>query len=292
MGFPWKSPQSRQDKEEIVPQNNEYSKLSAEQILEKFKSENWGNMDDDKRIALFQEMENRNAYFQGREPAKIAATNSDEFYGTYNNVFNRIEINVSNVSSYEALDTYVHESNHAYQTNCVENGTGYEEHMLNMMQAETARTPQGHLYNYENDSPYYDMQCNELDSNNQAAKFLIGQKSRYANDSEYRTYIVERSNHFQKVNATMKNAKELRNAMQIEQTKRAYLNGDISEEQFLSMVQNIQNKNYEDAAAKESYLVENELVQMKDEFSKQETMQSKNTENSNSNNNVEDGMGI
>lgn len=246
MGFSWKPPQVEYEKEETVQIRSEYSKLSAEQILDKFKSENWENMDDDKRIALFQEMENRNAYFQGRESAVVTATNS---------------------------------------------GTGYDEHMLNMMQAETARTQQGNLYNYANESPYYDMQCNELDSNNKAAKFLIGQKSRYVNDSEYRTYIVERSNHFQKVNATMKNAKELRIAMQIEQTKRAYLNGDISEEQFLSMVQNIQNKNYEDVAEKESYLVENELIQMQNEFSKEENMQSENTENTNPNDS-KDGMGL
>ena len=147
----------------------DYSKLSNDQLLDSFKSDNWSQMKENDRVAVIQELENRTAAEQGRESAVVVSSSKVTSYGSYNSTTNQMNINVSNISSYETLDTFAHESNHAYQTYCVNNGIGYDEYTRNMMGVETARDQNGNLYNYARTSPQYDMQCNELDSNNKAA---------------------------------------------------------------------------------------------------------------------------
>ncbi len=247
-------------------QREDYSKLSREQLLDKFQSSNWGNMKDEDRINLVQEMENRNAAQQGRAPALVVQSGSLGSYGSYNSLNNQMKINVSNFSSYEVLDTYVHESNHAYQHSCMANGAGYDQHMLNMMQAETARDENGALYNYAQQSPYYDMQCNELDSNNRALSFMMGEKSRYEKDAAYKSYISERFCHFQDVNTAITLQEENRRSLQKLQADEAFKRGDITKEQYKSLVENIQNTGFEDSAVKESFALETQLSEIHNGF--------------------------
>ena len=171
----------------------DYSTYSKDELLDTFKTENWEKLDDENRIAIVQEMENRTAVEQGRPPAEIVSSYDVGTYGGYTSTNNQISINVSDFSSYETLDTYVHESTHAYQSHCIQTGEGYDDHTLSMMEAEMARDEQGNLYNYARSSPEYDMQCDELDSNNKAATFMLEQRARYEHDPEYRTYIEERA---------------------------------------------------------------------------------------------------
>ncbi len=268
MKFEWKqSARESQNKK----QGEDYSKLSREQLLDKFQSSNWSKMNDEARINLVQEMENRNATLQGRTPAVVVQSGSLGSYGSYNNLENQMRINVSNFSSYEVLDTYVHESNHAYQHACVKNGTGYDEHMLNMMQTETVRDENGSLYNYARQSPYYDMQCNELDSNNKALAFMMGEKSRFEKDVEYQSYISERFCHFQDVNTALTLQDENRRAMQVMQADEAFARGDITEEQHSSLISNLQNTEFEDNAVKGSLVLEVQLAEIHNEFSQETT---------------------
>ena len=260
-----------------LPSEIDYSGYSDEEILDFFKSENWNVLDDKHRVAIIQEMENRNASEQGRSPATVVSLDSDDCYGQYNNLSNKLEVDVTNVSSYEVLDTYVHESNHAYQYYCINNKGKFNEETIDMIQAELARDENGNLYNYARSSPAYDIQCNELDSNNAAAEFMLAQRERYQNDSEYREYINERANHFANVNDSLIKNKEQRVAMQTDQTNIAYIRGDISEKQYSEIVDKLSDPNYEDPAAARSKELGGEFNELNKEYANESGVQN-NTE--------------
>ena len=235
---------------------NDFSDYSDEELLEQFKSENWNSMSASDRIHLLQQMENRNAALQGREPAYIAPEWRPEYYGAYNDQSNVIFVDVESYSSYEALDTYIHESNHALQYHCIETGEKYDAHTLTMMRAECARDDHGILYNYATKSPAYDMQCSELDSNNVAAAFLASHADLYGDDPEYRKYIEQRNSHFTEVNEAMQSSPTYRKGLQRDQIYQAYCRGDISEQDAASAFENLKDGNgIDDNTAQQSFQV-------------------------------------
>lgn len=260
MKFFWSRP--ARDNEQQV----DYSSYSKDQLLNSFKSDNWEKLSEDNKIAVLQEVENRNASEQGRPAATVVSANDANIYGSYTSTDNQIKINVSNFSSYEVLDTYVHESSHAYQSHCIETGEGYDDHTLSMMEAEMARDERGSLYNYATTSPEYDMQCDELDSNNKAASFMLEQRARYENDPSYRAYIEERANHFNQVNSSIENNPEDRARLQNNQAYLAYVRGDITEEQYTSLSDNINNENFQDTAATQSQKIGASLDALNKEY--------------------------
>lgn len=244
----------------------DYSTYSKDELLDTFKTENWEKLDDENRIAIIQEMENRTAVEQGRPPAEIVSSYDVGTYGGYTSTNNQISINVSDFSSYETLDTYVHESTHAYQSHCIQTGEGYDDHTLSMMEAEMAREEQGNLYNYARSSPEYDIQCDELDSNNKAAIFMLEQRGRYEHDPEYRTYIEERATHFSEVNSTLDNNFEDRVRLQNDQAYVAYIRGDISEDQYNSLSEKINNEEYQDPTVVQSHDVGDAIAALNIEY--------------------------
>lgn len=243
-----------------------YSEKTQDELLNTFKSDEWCQLSEENRVAVIQEIENRNALEQGREPATIVSMSSEGVYGSYNGTSNCIQINVSDFSSYETLDTYVHESNHAYQAYCIENGIGYDDNVRSMMQAEMARDEKGNLYNYADTSPLYDMQCDELDSNNKAANFLLAERDRYQGDSEYCAYIQERAEHFEMVNSSLQENVQLRDAMQHNQVYNAYARGDISEEQYADLNTAIGNDGCIDSTVIESQSIGEQMTALSTEL--------------------------
>ncbi len=247
-------------------ETKDYSKFSNDQLLDSFKSDNWSQMKENDRVGVIQELENRTAAEQGREPAVVVSSSRVTSYGSYNSTTNQMNINVSNFSSYETLDTFAHESNHAYQTYCVNNGIGYDEYTRNMMGVETARDQNGNLYNYARTSPQYDMQCNELDSNNKAASFVIGEKDRYSSDPAYKDYVAERDSHFKDVNTALDNNQAMRTSMQNDQTYTSYVRGDITEETYNSLSESINDPNHIDPTVSESHTIGESLSLLNEEL--------------------------
>ena len=247
-------------------ETKDYSKFSNDQLLDSFKSDNWSQMKENDRVGVIQELENRTAAEQGREPAVVVSSSRVTSYGSYNSTTNQMNINVSNFSSYDTLDTFAHESNHAYQTYCVNNGIGYDEYTRNMMGVETARDQNGNLYNYARTSPQYDMQCNELDSNNKAASFVIGEKDRYSSDPAYKDYVAERDSHFKDVNTALDNNQAMRTSMQNDQTYTSYVRGDITEETYNSLSESINDPNHIDPTVSESHTIGESLSLLNEEL--------------------------
>ena len=224
------------------PTATRFSGATNDQLLDSFRSSNWNQLASDDRIAVVQELENRAAVLQGREPARVVPMNDFRYYGSYDDSTNQMKVNVDqNVSPYEVLDTFVHENNHAYQAECIKNDTGYDEFTRHMMAAESARDQNGNLYNYYGSSPAYDRQLNEMDSNNAAARFLIGQSERYGDDPAYREYLEDRIEHFEQVNSDLDANPEAVKQQQMDQLDRAHAMGDLSDEQYESAMDHVEN---------------------------------------------------
>lgn len=259
---------SEQQSEERI----DYSHLSDDELLDSFKSDSWNNLDEEHRVAIVQEMEHRNAVVQGREPATVVSMDDPRYYGQYNAPKNQLSIDVTNVSSYETLDTYVHETNHAYQEFAIKNGSEqYDEHTLNMMKAEMARDERGNLYNYATASPEYDIQCDELDSNNKAAEYLVAEKDRYGEDPEYRVYIKERAEHFEQINSSLENDVDKRASLQMNQAEIAWIRGDLSDDEYETLKDNLSNSEFQDETVDESHKVGDAVIALNNEYELEES---------------------
>ena len=227
------------------------------EVIQKFTSKIWNQYSNNQKIGILQNLENIRAKRQGRRPVNIKEYNLKEFYGEYNGNENTMFVNL-NHSSYEVLDTYLHEARHAYQEKSVKKGEGYDEHSFNMIKAENVVDENGNLYNYIEDGVGYDTACCELDANNEAMRTMLSYSEEFGSDPEYLNYLEERKNHFQDVNETLKEEREQRQEIQKEQAEKAYYRGDLSEEEYTEIKEHVE-ENRMDRMEKDSPYIENSL---------------------------------
>ena len=183
---------------EIQDYKKQLQAVSNESLLSNFRSDAWQKIQDkDKRIALLQEVENRNAKEQGREPCTVQELDSLETdYGVYSGSQRTISVNINdqlisssgviNNSSYEVLDTIYHEGEHAYQDKCVETKTGLPKTTIDMCEVENVRG------NYKGKIPYDHCTC-EVDSNNVAVNKVMDSGKLFEGDPKYSEYLEKRS---------------------------------------------------------------------------------------------------
>jgi len=163
-----------------------------DEILDRYRSSSWESMYDEDKLAVLQDTENMIAEEHGRAPCVVRPTSNDEVYGFCDSSQGYIAVNLSNCQNpYEALDTLVHEDNHIQQDYNFEHGTGYDAAAMGIMKSEKSY--------YQSNGNAYDAQNLEMDSNNAAASYLIGEEERYADDPAYADYIQSRGNHYQNV---------------------------------------------------------------------------------------------
>lgn len=233
------------------PDKIDFSKMSNSELLDQFLSINWNAINEENRVGCIQEIENRSAVEQGREAATIVSMHNSNNYGQYNNMGNVIDIDVTTCSSYETFDTYWHESyGHAMQYQALQTGKGYEKNTLDMMQVELARDENGKLYNYSMNSVMNGLQTVELDANNKAAEKMMAESNRYKEDLDYKQYIEDRNTYFNGnkeyygVLEDLEAFSKDRTALQNQQVYASYVRGDISEEQYQTLNQHINNPDY------------------------------------------------
>ncbi len=222
--------------------SSEYSKVSTQDLLSKFKTENWSQLNSEQRLGVFQELENRYAKEQHRPAAKIEAEGNSSNLGSYSSSGNTIKIRVDDFpgnNSYEQLDSYFHESRHAQQAQAIKTGKGLDETTKDMCQVEMAHTKEGHLYNYINTDPYYDLQTCEMDSNNFATSKLLENKELFQDDASFDKYIMERQKHFEKVNKSNQERGDMRARIQTSNIDRSLQKGDISKGQAIRLKEHI-----------------------------------------------------
>ncbi len=259
----------------------DYTDMSEDELLNQFKSEQWNQLDEEKRVAIFQEMENRNAVAENRNPANVESLHSNRSYGSYNDTNNTLSINVAqDISSYETLDTYQHEMTHGQQSRNIDANAGYDAHTLSMIKAESTRDKDGYLIAYASDGAQlhpngaseYDVQCNEMDSNQQAAEFLMSQKDRYQEDNAYSDYIKSRAEHFEVVNEALHDNDQGRRALQHRQAEIGYKNQALSKEEYDAVEENLNNTDFKDVSTQKNEEIAAQLRELDKELSeKQET---------------------
>ena len=227
-----------------------YADYSNEELMSNFRSENWGKLSHSKRIAVLQEVENRNAASQGRKPCSVKPAESKNDYGCYYAHSNRIEVNVNDSikdadgkrignSSYQVLDTIYHEGEHAHQTNCVKNQVGppqgLPETTRDLCKVEDSRGVYPKFDKNGNQvggvMRYSYCTC-ELDSNNAAARKVLESGEQFRGDTKYDEYLADRERHFERVsNFDMSEVRSQQN----DAVYKAYQNGDISQQKHDDM---------------------------------------------------------
>lgn len=168
--------------------------------LNAFQSDSWNGLSNEEKKQLLKDFEWDYAQsIQLKAIPTIKEINSTNLYGGYSPKVNCITINLSKLDNpYEALDTIVHEVNHAYQCQCISEKKMYSEGERAIMHAE--------FQEYRNSGVEYDLQMVEMDSNNHAAEFIICQCSeKMANDPAYYEYLVSRNEHFTGLNTYIDN---------------------------------------------------------------------------------------
>lgn len=224
----------------------QYADSTDKELLTNFRSENWDKLSNNKRIAVLQEVENRNAASQGRTPCTVKSTDSKSEYGCYYPSTNKIEVNVNDHikgengerisnNSYQVLDTIYHEGEHAHQKNCVNNQIGPPQGL-----SQTTRD----FCNIENSKDVYPefdektgnqiggvMTYNhctcELDSNNVAARKVMESKDIFRGDKKYDEYLDNREQYFKQASNLDMGTVRMEQYSAID---KAYDNGDISQE--------------------------------------------------------------
>ena len=96
-----------------IKETKDYSNYSNHQLFNQFKSIHWKNKTNDEKIAILQEIENREAEEHNRPPAKVNQCYSGNL-GGYRYRTNIIEVKLVN-NQFEVLDSLFHESEHANQ---------------------------------------------------------------------------------------------------------------------------------------------------------------------------------
>lgn len=217
----------KQAKRSYQQMQAKFQTISDKELLGYFRSENWTKLDNNKRLALVQEVENRNAVKQGRMPCRVIQSDSTS-YGGYASYLNDIELHVEDSftnsqgkqiknSSYEVLDTIYHEGEHAHQDNCVKNKInppqGLPKETRDMCEIENLRVTKsnihkgsmqgrvGEFYNYRKNIDYSKCTC-EIDSNTTAVKKIMENGDVFRGDKGYDDYLEERQRAMDKYSKT------------------------------------------------------------------------------------------
>lgn len=231
-----------------------YSKLSEKELLSRFKSDNWAELNQQEKIDTIQELENRYAVEQKRPVSKIEAEDTPYNYGSYAKSENTIRIRMEDSeanTSYEMLDSYYHESRHAQQYQAIESGKGLDETTRNVCQTELRG-------NYVGGGKYYDMQTCEMDSNNYAADMMLSNKELFEGDEKYNEYLERRQEHFEEVNKSCHDDEDFRARQQINNVDKSLSRGSITEKQANQIKERVYSDN-DDPVLAESCDIEKRL---------------------------------
>lgn len=232
MIFFWKNISSYQE------ENKKYGNTEQE-VLKNFRSENWENLSERQKIDALQSIETIQAQKEGRTPCQVIAMDGEENqYGFYNYRDKSIHINLD-TSSYQALDTVIHEGRHDYEEHAIETGEGYDEHTMYTMKTELAKNQNGAEYNYASEGNSYDMQGNEMESNNVALEYMMRQSEIFEDDIAFSEYLDERKEHFEYVNDLNETYREDKEQLEWKKMEKAYSNGHISLEEYEKLKENL-----------------------------------------------------
>lgn len=195
--------------------------------IEAFRSDNWDKMSDQEKIESLQAFSDDYAAEIGlSNPPQVVTETDTRLYGGYVSNTNQLKVNLTACSNpYEAIDTVVHEDNHAYQAAAIDSaltgGSRYSAGDTAVLKAENGIA-------YASSGTAYDTQAIELDSNSVAVKYVSERCSGMRDDPSFYDYMSSRDGHFQKVNAVIAQDSKIVDSQEIAQVNKAYSAGELT----------------------------------------------------------------
>ena len=231
-----------------IKDTKDYSDYSNHQLFNQFKSIHWKNKTDDEKIAILQEIENREAEEHNRPPAKVVQIYSNKL-GGYSYGTNIIEVKLVN-NQFEVLDSLFHESEHANQYRAPINEVSFSENDRKLMKIEDMTSADGvksHYKKYE--SQLYDLMTSEIDANNAAFEKVSSLKKEYINEKKFKEYLAGRKAYFNKVENESNLKSSMKKEALLDTIYGAYVRNEISEKEYQNLQQIItSDKNYDHCA--------------------------------------------
>ena len=239
-----------------IKDTKDYSDYSNHQLFNQFKSIHWKNKTDDEKIAILQEIENREAEEHNRPPAKVVQIYSNKL-GGYSYGTNIIEVKLVN-NQFEVLDSLFHESEHANQYRAPINEVSFSENDRKLMKIEDMTSSNGkdsHYVKYEDD--LYDLMTSEIDANNAAFEKVSSLKKEYINEKKFKEYLAGRKAYFNKVENESNLKSSMKKEALLDTIYGAYVRNEISEKEYQNLQQIItSDKNYDHCAERRTKINE------------------------------------
>ena len=239
-----------------IKETKDYSDYSNHQLFNQFKSIHWKNKTDDEKIAILQEIENREAEEHNRPPAKVVQIYSNKL-GGYSYGTNIIEVKLVN-NQFEVLDSLFHESEHANQYRAPINEVSFSENDRKLMKIEDMTSADGvksHYKKYE--SQLYDLMTSEIDANNAAFEKVSSLKKEYINEKKFKEYLAGRKAYFNKVENESNLKSSMKKEALLDTIYGAYVRNEISEKEYQNLQQLItSDKNYDHCAERRTKINE------------------------------------
>ena len=244
----------------------DYSKLSNDELLDQFKTENWNKIDtSQQKINLLQEVENRHATANGRMPAQVREINDPSLLGSYQPYTHTISIRLDN-NPYENLDSVIHEGQHANQQYSHYNISSHDKNMIRIESMSSPDEKQSFYSYYQdaNGNDLYNIYSSELNSNNRALAFVTSQNNRYQSDDNYKEYIKGRNEHYNQIAYELNNHLDDKKAAIKETVQTNYDRGLVSWKYNESMQNYVDSHEHVDSYEEEAISYHeslNEVVQ-------------------------------
>ena len=229
-------------------QNINYSHLSNDELFNQFKTEQWHQLETkEQKIALLQEVENRIAAVNGREPSTVQEITDPTLLGSYNGYTHTISIRLDD-NPYENLDSVIHEAQHANHRYSSTNISGLDQKDRAIISLEHYPSENGKesfyaYYQHHHGNDLYDIYHSELDANNTAFSVLFSQRERYEDDVNYQAYLEGRNAHFESVNTKLNSMSDEKKEAILHTADYNFMHHYISKEQYQMIHANLQDEN-------------------------------------------------
>ena len=239
-----------------IKETKDYSDYSNHQLFNQFKSIHWKSKTVDEKIAILQEIENREAEEHNRPPAKVVQCYSNNL-GGYIYRTNVIEVKLVN-NQFEVLDSLFHESEHANQYRAPINEVSFSENDRKLMKIEDMTSADGYKSHYKKyENQLYDLMTSEIDANNAAFEKVSSLKKEYIDEKNYKKYLKDRKSYFNKVENESNLKSSMKREALLDTIYGAYVRNEISEKEYQDLQQLItSDKNYDHCAERRTKINE------------------------------------
>ena len=255
----------------ISSQKQDYSQYSPEKLFQQFNSENWQMLSDEEKIALFQEIENREAMLHNREPAKVVQA-YEESYGRYFNACHIIEIRLTD-NQFEDLDTIFHESEHANQYRSPNSEVNFSKDDKKLMLLESTISSDGRTSHYTRYGSLYQIMTSELDANNTALEKVLAEKEQFKDEEKYEFYLTNRQSYYSDLKVIILEKREEKKSALLETAECAYIRNELTEKEYTEIRENIINNSEYDTCEKRALEIDDAFEKAAEQESIKESEQ-------------------